>query len=211
VLGRRAALGGDNAFGLLDPIVFFRDDILLGQKQKADKADFGQRRLQSAQSMMASSFSLLEKAAKNTIAELRGENWRDCIANLRELPCRWPKENIIVRKCLQPCAFSGGHCAWNVRMQMRAASTLRPASNDCFGGKAWVESVNAAKMISLAVIKNHVTQQRFSFVFAWLMICNAPQRAAQGSFACNEVIIWFRMDKLPAKTCPANKIENQAS
>ena len=51
--------------------------------------------------MMASSFFLLEKTAENTVADLRGKNWRDGIANLRELTCRWPKKNVVVRELPQ--------------------------------------------------------------------------------------------------------------
>jgi len=113
-LGHRASSCGDTSFCLSNPTVFLRADISPIQKQRASKADCGQHQRQSRQRMKVQvfhSFSFLKKTAENTVAKLGGENRRNCIANLCELPCGRPKKNKIVGKSLQPCTFSCCHCA----------------------------------------------------------------------------------------------------
>ena len=132
-----------------------------------------------------SRFSALEKTLVDCARELRGENWRHGVTDLRELARGRAEEFVGVRKSLQARALANGESAWDLRMQMRTPAAFGSARDDGLGGTQRVETIHAPEMITLAVIENHVAQQRFGFVFARLVVFHAGERAGNDRAARN--------------------------
>ena len=142
---------------------------------------------------MVSHFS--EALANDGPADVKREHGWYGISNLRKLPSDGAKEHERIRECLQASTFPYGESSGNGRVQMGTASSVCASRDDRLRREGRVKSVNAAQVIALSIIENHVPGYGGGAMFTGDVIMDAAKRPGQGSRASDTTADWLREGK----------------
>ena len=58
-------------------------------------------------------------------------------------------------------------------MEVRPAAAPRAASNDGFGGNAWIQPIDPSKLISLAIVQLHISPNRVRLMLPRFVVANS--------------------------------------